>query len=179
MWCWWCCHPPDNEFLHMPIKQHKVTNKLITVGNFCTWECMKAYAIDKYGPHMGGVICMYMRIMKGDKKVTRCAPPRISLKEFGGTLSIEEFRKHSSSTLKTCLPEMEHKLYSIVEPVKNDIQSQGQSDYKMSSIMNSQSQGDSLRLKRSKPLRRDTKNNLEKSLGLSIKQNPTLSVSGT
>lgn len=179
MWCWWCCHPPEGEFLHMPLKQDKQTRKLITIGNFCTWECMKAYALDKYGTHMGGVICMYMRTLRANRDVIRSAPPRIALKQFGGTLSIEEFRKNSSTTMRVCIPDMEHKLYSVVEQSKPETRLHTQSESKMNSIMKSQVEDDSLRIKRNKPLRREAKNNLEKSLGLSIKKNPTLSVSGS
>lgn len=174
MWCWWCCHEPPGEFIHMPIKQHKISRKFVTVGNFCSWECMKAYALEKYGTHAGGIICMHMRSMREDKRIIRAAPPRIILKQFGGTMDIDEFRKKLDTSIRVAIPDMEHKLYQIVEQVKPATHSVGGDDSKMNSIMSSNCDDDSLRLKRTKPLKRDAKNNLENSLGLSIKKHSTL-----
>lgn len=173
--CWWCCHPPiEGTFIHMPIKQNKDTKTYTTIGNFCSWECMKAYAIDKYSTHITGIICMYMRCMRSDKGVLRCAPARNTLQCFGGPLTIEEFRKNSSTTMKSHLPGIDHKIYECVEQKK--VQStQGNSEDKMRSINSATCENESLRLKRTKPLKRDAKNNLEKSLGI-VKKQTTLPI---
>ena len=165
--CWWCCHPPPGSFLNMPIKQKRDTRTYTTVGNFCSWECMKAYALDKYNIHTAGIICMYIRCMREERTLVKAAPSRLTLKCFGGPLTIEEFRKNSSSTIRVNLPCMDHKIYDIVEQ-KKQVQSNSEcSENKMKYINSATCENDSLRMKRNKPLKRDTiKNNLEHSLGI-------------
>lgn len=163
--CWWCCHPPPGDFLNMPIKQKKDTRTYTTVGNFCSWECMKAYALDKYNTHVSGIICMYIRCFREENTVLRTAPSRLTLQCFGGPLTITEFRKNSSSSMKQTLPEMDHKVYEFVEQKKTSTHSSSTED-KMKCINAVTCENDSLRLKRNKPLKRDTKNSLEKSLGI-------------
>ena len=57
MWCWWCCHPFEGDTLELPYKYDEKRNKFYTCGGFCSWSCMKRYAIDKYGITRGGIIC--------------------------------------------------------------------------------------------------------------------------
>ena len=64
MWCWWCCHTFEGVPLSMPYKHDERRNKFYTSGNFCSWSCMKTYAIDKYGCNRGGLICGNMVMMR-------------------------------------------------------------------------------------------------------------------
>lgn len=176
--CWWCCHPPSGDFLHMPIKQKKDTKTYITVGNYCSWECMKAHALEKYNTHTAGIICMYMRCMRENKSVLRSAPSRFALQCFGGPLTIDEFRKNSSTAIKMILSGIEHKIYEFVEQKKPPNATNGNANDKMKYINSVSCTNESLRLTRNKPLRRDAKNSLEKSLGI-VKNQSTLSVSGS
>ena len=97
MWCWWCCHPFEGTALSMPHKHDERRNKFYTSGNFCSWSCMKTYAIDKYGCNRGGLICGNMVMMRRklfDKIGTiKRAPHRQRLIEFGGDLTIENLEK--------------------------------------------------------------------------------------
>ena len=54
--CWWCCHPSENDFLHLPIKVIPKTNQLKTMGNFCSWGCMKAYNMSVTNPNNVGSV---------------------------------------------------------------------------------------------------------------------------
>lgn len=179
--CWWCCHPPTepDKFLHMPFRQIVETKKYQTVGNFCSWECMKAYAIDKYKTHVSGVICMYIRFMRAERTILRSAPSRLCLREFGGTMTIEEFRKNSSNSVKAVLPEVDHKVYQIIEQpsVTTTRESSTSNDNRMKSIMSAQCENEPLRLKRNRPLKRENTNNLAHTLGI-VKKNPPLAVRG-
>ena len=178
--CWWCCHPPPKgvQFLHMPFKQVVETKRYKTVGNFCSWECMKAYAIDKYKTHVSGVICMYIRSMRDGKSPLRAAPSRLCLKEFGGTLTIEDFRKNSSNSVKAVLPDVDHRVYQVVEqPVSGPRENITTNENKMKSIMSSHCENETLRLKRTRPLKRENTNNLAYTLGI-VKKDPSLSVRG-
>src|SRR6056300_1725774 len=97
--CWWCCHTFTNEPLKLPYHYDYLRNKYVTEGHFCSWSCMKSYAIDKYGLNKGGIICGNIITMR--KKMYNLigsvvmAPKRYMLKMFGGPLTIEEFRKNS------------------------------------------------------------------------------------
>ena len=95
-WCWWCCHSFDGEPLTMPCRYDERRNKFYTSGNYCSWSCIKSHAIDKFGDCRGGIVCgniiMMRRRMYSQSGSVKCAPDRFKLKEFGGSMTIEEFR---------------------------------------------------------------------------------------
>lgn len=165
-WCWWCCHDFETPELKMPYKYDSLRNRFYTTGVFCSWSCMKAYAIDKYGVTRGGIICGNMVLMR--KKLfnkigqIRKAPNRFELIEFGGNTTIEEFRTNNLVDKAEDIKEIDEKpLPEIVIPLISNTK-------KMNEIKNSTSNNDSLKLKRNKPLQR-SHNNLESALGLVIK----------
>jgi hypothetical protein len=86
--CWHCCHAfeatPVPAITHVDERRHIMQ----VTGNFCGWECAKAWMIDN---GMNAQIC-HLRRLSMSKEPIRKAPPRTSLKAFGGALSIEEFR---------------------------------------------------------------------------------------
>ena len=97
--CWWCCHDIPEEEIHMPYKYDDRTNKFSTAGHFCSWGCMKSYAMDRYNSSAAGnvrhLIHMYRKKMSGEDSFRHpiiAAPSRIALKMFGGPMTIEEFR---------------------------------------------------------------------------------------
>ena len=131
---------------------------------------MKSFTLDKYGITRGGQMMCNVIIMR--KKIynivdrIHAAPNRFSLQEFGGNLTIEEFRKgctndtanHSGSVDLLTNTNVEFvKRISIVNNTKLD------------DISYSQGVNEPLRLKRPKPLKRD-ENNLEKTLGITRKK---------
>lgn len=91
--CWWCCHPIPGEMYRMPYKCEN--GKFLTCGQFCGWPCVKAYNVYSGSPRTGLIsdLISQMRLkMYNELKPVKTAPPRFSLKIFGGTLSIEQFR---------------------------------------------------------------------------------------
>ena len=50
-YCWWCCHPFPGPSLHYPYKYDERTKHFTTTGHFCSWECMKSYALDQNYPN--------------------------------------------------------------------------------------------------------------------------------
>jgi hypothetical protein len=125
---------------------------------------MKSYAIERYGLSRGGLICgnivMMRKKMYNQIGSIKPAPYKYRLKEFGGDLTIEEFRKNN--TVDVVKPKeiptqpVVDKLIPIISNTK-----------KMDEIKNSTSNNNALKLKRTKPLKR-THNNLESALGLII-----------
>ena len=171
MWCWWCCHPFDGQALHLPHKYDDMRKRFETMGNFCSWGCMKTFNLDTNKTRagvIGGNIVLLHKAMYGHVKSIKCAPNRFALKEFGGTLSIEEFR---DSTVKVQV-NMPNELYRIQDVIiRNEVKfsSLKEQDDKFQEISRSTSSNDTLKLKRQKPLKRE-ENNLEKSMGITRKK---------
>ena len=126
--------------------------------------------MEKYGLSRGAIIMGNMIIMR--KKLynvvdnIRSAPPRVLLKEFGGTLTIEEFRNNETSDKMLTQNKVDQSYQHQPEFVKRVSMPQST---KLSDISCSSGTNEPLRLKRSKPLKRD-ENNLEKSLGITRKK---------
>jgi hypothetical protein len=96
----------------------------------------------------------------------QAAPNRFSLVQFGGTLTIEEFRKGRTVDTWTAVKPIEVSNNDTIEfvkrvPIVNNT--------KLDDISYSRGVNEPLRLKRPKPLKRD-ENNLEKTLGITRKK---------
>jgi len=164
MWCWWCCHDFDTPALSLPYTYDDRRNKFYTTGHFCSWSCMKAYAVEKYGINRGGIISGNIVMMRKKKynKIgpVKMAPHRMRLKEFGGDLTIEEFRENQTrDDGPTNAIVEEPKVENVIPFVSNT--------KKLDEIKNASSNNSALKLKRNKPLKR-SHNNLESALGLII-----------
>lgn len=146
--CWWCVHPPeDGTFLHLPHKYDHVKNQFETMGQFCSWSCMKAHCIEhmKAQNNILGNITIYRKRLEGKIRRTRVAPSRFALKMFGGPLSIEEFRECCDGKTEIYV-EMPNEIRRHLMVHTANI-----SRYTGAPM----AQGDSLRLKRNKPLKKE------------------------
>ena len=123
--------------------------------------------INRMGIIGANIVIMY-KSMYGHVDPIKCAPSRYSLKEFGGPLSIEEFRDPKVGRVIVSMPDELYRIQDVI--IKQDIKVSHQSDQgdKFQEISRSVSTNDTLKLKRQKPLKRDD-NNLEKSLGITRK----------
>jgi hypothetical protein len=87
------------------------------------------------------------------------APDRFRLKEFGGDMTIDQFRENLT---------MEETKETIeTKPVVNTTVVVPNNTRKMNEIKNASSNNNALKMKRNKPLKRDS-TNLESALGLII-----------
>jgi hypothetical protein len=131
---------------------------------------MKTFTLDKYGITRGGQMMCNVIIMR--KKLfnivdnIHASPNRFSLKEFGGTMTIEEFRKGGTVDTGEHTGSVEFSKGPSIEfikrvPIVNNT--------KLDDISYSRGTNEPLRLKRPKPLKRD-ENNLEKTLGITRKK---------
>lgn len=175
-WCWWCCHPFDGDVHHMPYHYDEKRKKFKTTGIFCSFSCIKAYALDKYGITKGGLLCsnlsLYKKHLTGKLEVTKCAPNRFALDVFGGTMTIDEFRKSSGDKAPIVhMPNEIHILQDVVERHRDvgrpDGPSHGLLQDKLKEITQSTTKNEPLKLRRTKPLKRD-QNNLETSMGIIV-----------
>ncbi|BAT22692.1 hypothetical protein [Yellowstone lake phycodnavirus 3] len=177
--CWWCVHPlPCLPCIHLPVKHDEKTNKFITKGNFCSWQCAKAYALDMNTSRSGEIqmILMMMRRRAFGKYTPLWpAPKREALKIFGGTMTIDEFRSFGGlvEPPMVCFPDNRQLIQIVgVQPFKqaepHTAPGPTNSRGKLAAIDSATSQGDTLKLKRNKPLER-TKSKLENVLGITRK----------
>ena len=93
----------------------------------------------------------------------KMAPCRHSLQVFGGSMTIEEFRENQTVDIVEKLPINEVPYKSMVIKMNTD------SADKLAQITHSNGKNEPLKLKRSKPLKRDV-NNLEMTLGITRKK---------
>jgi len=99
--CWWCrsCVPSNIQPLGMPIKYTKEHSFFDTEGMFCSFNCMCSYLhentnVSQYKDSGSLIYFMYKCIFNEYpyKMNIRKAPSWKLLKDYGGNLSIEEFR---------------------------------------------------------------------------------------
>ena len=145
--CWWCCSLFDHSPIGLPDNYKEET--FHTFGYFCSFNCAKAYNLEKFDNKYEEKNCLLLMLKKkliNDDTFIKPANPRESLKQFGGHQTIEDFRKDFQMIDKSSIlifpPSKPLKLY-VEEEYKNKVL-RFQNDYKV---------------KRSKPLLR-TANNL-------------------
>lgn len=154
--CWWCCHPWDGPDVHLPFAYDPKTKKFETKGHYCSFECAKADALDRAGPRYGEVL-EYLALMRkhalGKYVPLWPAPKRQALQIFGGTLTIEEFRKRASTAPWVHEPGDIHRFHTITDVHKAGEQTAAPGE---------------LKLERKKPLKR-AESKLESALKLKKK----------
>ena len=170
--CWHCCHPWDGTIIKLPIKHDKRLGKFKVVGQFCSWQCLKGYNRDYVTNIRNSIndvnIRYYRKELTGNTVPVVSAPPRSFLKAFGGTMTIDEFRKTScsfseSSMWSDVLIPINTSRFSKSTPAnqKTSVDENRQVDFG-----DAVSKNDSFRLRRPKPLAHGGRNGLERALGL-------------
>ena len=101
--CFWCTESFNCKPVGLPFKYEN--NIFYVDGCFCSPECAAAYNFDisnstEIWDRYSLLNLLYIKIL-GNKKINiKLAPPRRTLKKFGGILSIEEFRKFNDNYYK-------------------------------------------------------------------------------
>lgn len=95
--CWWCCHSFDGSPKCVPTGYNNVNNTFTVTGNFCSWNCAKAYTFYEKPNQISNLTRLIQFIHGSGEFLIPIAPPRYLLKSFGGTMSIDEFRQNSST----------------------------------------------------------------------------------
>jgi hypothetical protein len=161
--CLWCCNAFDNFPFGIPIKKYEATYYMF--GNFCSAECAAAYNFDNNDTSESYERYSLINYLYSNDKEIKVAGPRLSLKKFGGQLSITEFRNNNniySKQYKLLLPPM-ISLIPLVEEV-NLIDNKISIDNNDNLFNIDDSE---LKLKRTKPLP-DSFNTLENCMNLKL-----------
>jgi hypothetical protein len=91
--CFWCCHSFTHRPVVLPIRD--TGDYLEVSGNYCSPECAVAYLFDmRQDSHTRWeqLALLYRVYGEACQGTIHPAPPRTSLRLFGGSLSIEEYR---------------------------------------------------------------------------------------
>lgn len=164
--CWWCKHRFTSPRLSLPEQYHH--NTFYCVGNFCSWECMSAYNIDTNDNFIWkrqSLINLMYYLTYGSFKEIKPASSWLTLVDFGGNLSITDFRKNFeqiNNDFVVLHPPLISRQMQIEESYKK-ISSSGIIVNKLDKLMFESN--NNLTLKRNKPVE-TSQINLEKSMGL-------------
>ena len=134
--CWYCRYPLHFDWypIGIPVKYKKEANAFEVEGVFCSFNCIVAYLNEHYDYRYKDssilLLMMYRKLFGYDRKLTSIipAPSWKLLKDYGGHLSIEEYRK--------CLQHIEYK--SLQQHfAKNEIKLSHNSEVFCEVVMNS------------------------------------------
>jgi len=165
--CWWCKNSFNTPNVILPEQYFNGT--FYCIGNFCSYNCSKAYNIDINDGNIWKreslINLMYYMTYSRFKEIEP-SPSWLILKEFGGFMSINDFRKNF---------ETNNSEYILLYPPLISRQMQIEESYKKTNITGPINKLDKLflaennySLKRSKPIE-TSQLNLEKTMGLKRK----------
>jgi hypothetical protein len=164
--CWWCRNSFDSPSVQLPEEYFNET--FYCMGHFCSYNCVKSYNLDlndSFTSKRESLINLLYFLTYSEYKNINPAPNWMTLTEYGGSLSIEQFRENSIINTKEYLvlhPPLISRQMQIEESYKinklkevpidkvNKIYSEIESEYS---------------LKRSKPIN-SSHLNLESTMGL-------------
>ncbi len=175
--CYWCaqCFPSAPCFL--PVKEE--SGVYTVYGNFCTPQCSLAYLLKEHlDSHVRWErMALLHRLYKPlDGKRIYPAPARETLQDFGGPMTIEQFRQTISENkirvdlhsppLVSLLATMDTKPIDFYD---SSMQNSFTGGFSMDRFKAWSEQGGALRLKRAKPLK-DKESTLDACMQISIKR---------
>jgi len=165
--CWWCKNSFNTPNVILPEQYFNGT--FYCIGNFCSYNCTKAYNIDindiNIWKRESLINLMYYMTYNRFKEIEP-SPSWLILKEFGGFMSINDYRKNF---------ETNNSEYILLYPPLISRQMQIEESYKKTNINGPINKLDKIffsennySLKRSKPVE-TSQLNLEKTMGLKRK----------
>lgn len=170
--CWWCAHPFPNAPVGIPVKWQD--DKYHVIGCFCSLECAVMHNFEDPRLSVDEMLLRYELINRlaadlglGTGQAVRPAPDRLALADFGGQMSIEEFRAHSSASklLHVNYPPMSALTLQVEEVNQSDIVN----DFKFIPIDHERI-SNYKKLRRTKPVV-DHKNTLDRTMKLKVETN--------
>uniref|UniRef100_A0A6C0B3Z6 MYM-type domain-containing protein n=1 Tax=viral metagenome TaxID=1070528 RepID=A0A6C0B3Z6_9ZZZZ len=147
--CWWCTYQFDSTPCALPVYYSDDTYNV--KGVFCSPECAAAYNFNTSGITNIWEKYSLLNLLYGkmyDKYIS-IAPPRNTLKKFGGNLTITQFRQHNVNNdihFKIISPPLK----SIIPCIECSTNTSFSSGKSINNITNA------YKLKRSKPYNKNT-----------------------
>lgn len=98
--CWWCCHSFDTSPIPCPVSYDNINDIYKINGIFCSWSCAASYSIEMYSDTT--ILYQLKNELDPEKNYEsiKIAPSRYILKNFGGYMSIKDFRNLSNTDKK-------------------------------------------------------------------------------
>ena len=157
--CWWC----RNSFLSPPIQlpEDYYNNTFFCIGHFCSYNCAVAYNLDLNdlisSKRTSLINLLYYKTYSEFNNIVS-APHWITLEEYGGNLSIKDFRENSINNTKE---------YLVLHPPIISRQMQIEESYKQKKFKDiSQTDTENkYTIKRNKPINKNQMN-IEVTMGL-------------
>lgn len=173
--CWHCCHPFSGPPLPLPVSYDSKRQTFRVTGTFCSWACIKGYNSESrsYMSQIDAtIISLFYKQCTGTmpglgKARVMPAPPRIALKAFGGSMTLEEFRKCDKNMVIVPPRVILHR--PVIEEVPARLRERPTEQHLQEevSFQSATSPNPQLRIKRSKPLL--CHNLLGKTMGVQIR----------
>lgn len=177
--CFWCTCDFHSAPCFLPVKEEM--NTYHVYGNFCSPQCGLSFLLEEHldshvrWDRMALLHRMYRPAGKINGRLYP-APPRESLKKFGGVYSVEEYReliRENRMRVDIHLPPMVSILGTLdTKPIDfydATMQSTFTGGFSMDRFKSWSEQGGALRLKRSKPLK-DRESTLDACFQISVKK---------
>jgi hypothetical protein len=154
----------------MPIKYDDRKNVFHVTGTFCSWACMKKHNGESvsYLKHVNATLITLFHKRCTGKMADRIvpAPPRVALRVFGGTMTIDEFRAASDKgVLIGTLPPKMIVHHATLEENATRPKAKVHDMEETICFKDATTRNETLRLKRPKPLQKD-RNTLERIMGI-------------
>lgn len=177
--CFWCAHEFDSAPCFLPVKEEFGTYHVY--GNFCTPQCALGFLLEEHldshvrWERMALLHRMYRPIGKAGSRLYP-APPRQSLKKFGGVYTYEQYRSIVNDQ-KVRVDVHKPPMVSILETLDtkpidfydSSLQNTFTGGFSMDRFKSWSEQGGALRLKRSKPLK-DRESTLDACFQIRVKR---------
>ena len=92
------------------LRLHDYNNSVFyTIGDFCSLECSTRYAYENYDIYeIIPIINLYNNIVLNRIDKINMAPNRMTLKKFGGPVSIEQYRNNVNNLYNVNIPIIMH-----------------------------------------------------------------------
>ena len=167
--CWWCKNEFDSDYVSLP--ETYFNDKFHCYGCFCSYNCAHAFNLDTNDNFWKKKSLLHLLYLKtyGKPIDLIAAPHWTCLKEFGGSLSIDEFRENSIINTKEYLmlkPPIESRLNFFEKTYNNKTKELGSLNSIYQKILDD---SDDLVIKRSKPLK-SSQFSLDKTLFIKKKE---------
>jgi len=91
--CWWCCHQFTNVPVYAPLKYNNKKELFHVRGIFCSFSCCYAYTLKEPIFKDKSLFKFMYKQVTGNHFDILPAPPREVLQVFGGSKTIDEFRR--------------------------------------------------------------------------------------